>query len=237
MVRHIHKYGITVYISICVLFLAGLHMCSLFFMASGHPRFWPVATSAWTKLISFVVKRGAETHRPIPNSRCSKELNGLLGSRVYTGWPPKAPVATWQLEREPKVEQGKIREVRKYRNVKRLFVQSWTEHKVAICRDNKNEHDESDDSNNDNDCNDGMARNDVNMTLMLVILDAHGCRQCLVAPHSGIDSFVSKIMLEPHFGRALHLPLAESYTCKWNWMLCFGWCELLWCWSWRNDSL
>ena len=53
------------------------------------------------------------------------------------------------------------------------------------------------DSNNDNDCNDGMARNDVNMTLMLMILDAHGCRQCLVAPHSGIDSFVSKIMLEP----------------------------------------
>jgi len=63
--------------------------------------------------------------------------------------------------------------------------------------DNKNEHDKSDDSNSDNDCNDGMARNDANMTLMLVILDAHGCRQCLVAPHSGIDSFVSKIMLEP----------------------------------------
>ena len=48
---------------------------------------------------------------------------------------------------------------------------------------------ERDDGNNDNHCKDVMVRNNVNMTLMSVILDAPGGGQCLVAQHSGSDGF------------------------------------------------
>ena len=176
---------------------------------------------------------------------CSSTIfHGFWTSQVLTrhhigyiqSGPPKLQWQPDLTEREPKVEQGKIREVRKYRNAKRLFVQSWTEHKVTITRMN-------------------MIKVMTATAIMIAMMGWQGMTRTwlwclwfwmlmdvdnvLLRRIQGLiaSSLKSCWSLEPH----LHLPVAESYTCKWNLLLCFGWCGTVvmliltkWFWNWSE---
>ena len=196
MLRHIHKYSVTVYISIwCSLFGGCSYVfINYFFMASGHPRFWPVTTLG--------------IYRVAPQSSSGKLTTWQIGNQ--TGTP------------------------RDY------FVQSWTEHKVTITRMN-------------------MIKVLTATTIMIAMMGWQGMtwtwlwclwfwmlmdvENVLLRRIQGLiaSSLKSCWSLEPHFGCDLHLPVAESYTCKWNLLLCFGWCGTVvmliltkWFWNWSE---